>query len=49
MGCDLPKLIAKGRTGGKDNEGNQLIDKKILLLGLENAGKTSLLLQYKEK
>jgi len=41
MGCD----IMKARLGGK---GSGLIDKRILLLGLDNAGKTSILLQMKE-
>lgn len=41
MGCD----IMKARTGGK---GSGLIEKRILLLGLDNAGKTSVLLQLKE-
>jgi len=31
-----------------DENGNVLIDKKVLLLGIENAGKTSILLSIKE-
>ena len=41
MGCD----IMKSRLGTK---GSGAIEKRILLLGLDNAGKTSLLLQMKE-
>ena len=41
MGCD----IMKSRLGSK---GSGLIEKRILLLGLDNAGKTSILLQMKE-
>ena len=31
-----------------DENGNVFIDKKVLLLGIENAGKTSILLSMKE-
>ena len=49
MGCDLSFLnkVAGGRLD-KDEQGNVILDKKLLLLGLDNAGKTSMLLQYKE-
>ena len=41
MGCDIMKAA---RRGGKSN----LTEKRILILGLDNAGKTSILLQLKE-
>lgn len=46
MGCDLSfmsKMANKADTETDEN-GNALVDKKILLLGIENAGKTSILL-----
>ena len=52
MGCDISTLtnrITKGRAGYiSDEKGKQYIDKKLLLLGLDHAGKTTLLLQFKE-
>ena len=41
MGCDLMKAR-------KSNAPSGLIEKRILMLGLDNAGKTSILLQSKE-
>ena len=35
MGCDIMKGVVRSNT--------QLIEKRILLLGLDNAGKTSIL------
>ena len=43
MGCDIS--IKKAKQSLQDA---QLDDKKVLLLGLDGAGKTSLLLQYKD-
>ena len=40
MGCDIIK--------GKRSHGAGLTEKRILILGLDNAGKTSILLQLKE-
>ena len=44
-------FIKKGKLGGKDSNGNALgeqFEKRILLLGLDNAGKTSLLFQMRD-
>jgi GTPase SAR1 family protein len=46
MGCDLSvlnKMALKGR-GEKDKNGVEILDKKVLLVGLDGAGKTSLLI-----
>jgi GTPase SAR1 family protein len=45
MGCDLSFInkMAKSR-GERDKDGIEILDKKILLVGLDNAGKTSLLI-----
>ena len=49
MGCDLSFMTKMARDGTEtDENGNVLIDKKVLLLGIENAGKTSILLSIKE-
>ena len=50
MGCDLSFISKIARKGDMetDADGNEIVDKKILLLGLDGAGKTSLLLQFKE-
>ena len=52
MGCDISfinKLAKKDGAGSiKGVDGKVYLDKKVLLLGLDGAGKTSLLLQYKE-
>ena len=45
MGCDISKVIKKGQPGIAYSE---QVEKRILLLGLDNAGKTSILLQFKE-
>jgi GTPase SAR1 family protein len=44
MGCDmsfLKKVKAGGGTGGAIDD--ELYEKRVLLLGLDNAGKTSIL------
>lgn len=42
MGCDMSFLKkVKGGRGGDSNE--EMYEKRILLLGLDNAGKTSIL------
>ena len=41
MGCDIMKGVVRGST--------QLIEKRILLLGLDNAGKTSILNVFQEQ
>ena len=41
MGCDIIKATKLGN-------GSELTEKRILILGLDNAGKTSILLQMKE-
>jgi GTPase SAR1 family protein len=41
MGCDISFLKKAKLTEGKDSEGS--FEKRILLLGLDNAGKTSIL------
>ena len=45
MGCDVSEIIKKRRGAAESSE---LPEKRILLLGLDNAGKTSILIQYKE-
>ena len=44
MGCDI-SLLKKGKL--ENAEGVE--DKRILLLGLDNAGKTSILFQMRDK
>ena len=46
MGCDISKVMKKDGSGLAYTE---QVEKRILLLGLDNAGKTSILLQFKEK
>jgi GTPase SAR1 family protein len=52
MGCDLSFInkFAEKHKGDtiRGDDGKMYLDKKILLLGLDNAGKTSTLLQFKE-
>ena len=50
MGCDISTLVTKLAKKGEttDAQGNVVEDKKVLLVGLENSGKTSILLQYKD-
>ena len=48
MGCDLSLMKMAKSRGEKDKDGTEIQDKKILLVGLDHAGKTSLLLQIKE-
>lgn len=46
MGCDISKVMRnKGLVLSSNKD---LVEKRILLLGLDNAGKTSILLQLKE-
>jgi GTPase SAR1 family protein len=45
MGCDLSFLNRMAQRGNqKDDDGNEIEDKKVLLVGLDNAGKTSMLI-----
>jgi GTPase SAR1 family protein len=47
MGCDM-SFLKKAKLGeGSNAEGN--FEKRILLLGLDNAGKTSILFQMRDK
>lgn len=51
MGCNVSALISKGTAklnGDVDENGVEIQDKKVLLVGLENSGKTSILIQLKE-
>ena len=51
MGCNVSALISKGTaklSGDLDENGVEIQDKKVLLVGLENSGKTSILIQLKE-
>lgn len=47
MGCDI-SMMGKAAAQKVLTTSNSQIDKKVLLLGLDNAGKTSLMLQYKD-
>jgi GTPase SAR1 family protein len=47
MGCNVSALISKGTAklnGDVDENGQEIQDKKVLLVGLENSGKTSILI-----
>ena len=48
MGCDLSFVNKMAKKGDKTKDGVDIQDKKVLLVGLDGAGKTSLLLQFKE-
>ena len=49
MGCDISFINkATNIIKEKDENGIEILDKKVLIVGLENAGKTSILLQCKE-
>lgn len=48
MGCDVSTMMSKvASKKDKDEAGHLQIDKKILVLGLEDAGKTSIFMQIK--
>jgi GTPase SAR1 family protein len=50
MGCDMSFLKKGGKNLGIDSNGEGVIsEKRILLLGLDNAGKTSILYQMRDK
>ena len=45
MGCDISFINkATNIIKEKDENGIEILDKKVLIVGLENAGKTSILL-----
>lgn len=48
MGCDMSflKKVKAGATGAATND--EMYEKRILLLGLDNAGKTSILFQMRD-
>ena len=47
MGCDVSEIMKKKGLGGGPQYTEQQ-EKRVLLLGLDNAGKTSILIQLKE-
>ena len=47
MGCDVSEIMKKKGLGGGPQD-NEKQEKRVLLLGLDNAGKTSILIQLKE-
>jgi hypothetical protein len=47
MGCDM-SFLKKGKLGGKGGADEEMYEKRILLLGLDNAGKTSILFHMRE-
>lgn len=48
MGCDM-SFIKKARLSvGSSKAGDEHLEKRILLLGLDNAGKTSLLFHIRD-
>jgi len=49
MGCNLTKNNLKHVLSGKAGTGATESDKKVLFLGIDNAGKSTLLFQMKEQ
>ena len=50
MGCDMSFLSkAKLARNGDDTSASEHFEKRVLLLGLDNAGKTSILFQMRDK
>jgi GTPase SAR1 family protein len=49
MGCDM-SFLKKVKAGGGNGTAidDEMYDKRILLLGLDNAGKTSILFQMRD-
>jgi GTPase SAR1 family protein len=48
MGCDMSFIKKVKMEGGRDGDGGLEHEKRVLMLGLDNAGKTSLLFQMRD-